>query len=53
MTTSEKANQVVHELRTVDSYSEEELRSMYRAFNESLRLVMKAIVETTDDDAQA
>lgn len=49
MTTAEKTEQVRDELRSgPDGYSEEELRTMHRALDASLLIVLRAIAEITD-----
>lgn len=46
MTTEDKAEQVLADLRhNPENYTEEELREIHRAFDASLLIVLRAIVE--------
>jgi hypothetical protein len=52
MLTTEKADEVVKELRSSEAnYTEEELRNLLRAFDEGTIIVLRAIAVITEDHA--
>ena len=49
MTTVEKMEDVLKDLRKPDGYSEEELRYLHRDLDAALLIVLRAIAEVTDN----